>query len=621
MPTYGRSGKCSQLRTGSRSFLLSPTKHTVSSDDHESSLVVSSSEPKRIKLSQTSLSSPLNSWKLFTSDTDFPRSIDDNHSTLHIESIQSTTPDSADLMQDTNANLESLFGSLDHRNLPNKPSARSTKTTFFNIRTPTYNSEDEEKDPEETAGGSVTQISRQLNLSVQKLDSESHIEQNMDIKEPITNTSSLGNSLIENIARSSRTYGATRSFKADETRLSEDEGENEDDYFDDQVANKTNTNIQSTLDLRISGMNNQFKEEVDIFIEDYGSEDHLHNKLQILMDFKERISEDNDFGQFVGTTGLPAEFIESILKPGDYDTGIGLGLVEICNIIQRQNNNHYAVILFCRGFQHRRNALGKLLAETNQPDKVIEFLGFLAGKGEDIDISLLVDKQGAEKILETIVDRLKNASKSQSQSFLHYCIQIYSSMMVSKALEPKEILLDSTDQILQIVINYRQYTRDLLVSVLQSGVFITSTLDVESLPETVSSQLYSEPLFQSLLEIAMRSKDSQLTLFALGYLVNFTEEDKFINRLDHKSILPMKSYLDRLNLDSRVAEDVYKVGYFCLIYSRLLANNNFVKWLTVSRETRPKLIIGLRRFNETIPNEEKLKDQINYLLHITTSSD
>lgn len=426
----------------------------------------------------------------------------------------------------------SLFGDISPRN-----TKRLCTTLFKESLEVTSESDDEDDEPN---------MSRDINLTVTTVEQSSPTRNTIQVDAMVE---------MESIRASRRTYGVTRSFREGD----EDMGEPEELDADDEERPKDQ--LKSSLDLHLSGMNNRFREELELAHEDYSMEKHVHNRCEVLNELCKRINTSDKFRRFVSANGLGKSFLPEVVKQDGQNLSCMLPLLEAHLTILKENP--------CPATLSFHTAIQPIFATFLQSPIIIDYLSQ----------SEPVSQENVSVAAEAIIKYFHEAPIDSIGAFKTLAIKY-----------PDNKSLEDPAKLIVGVLEDESTNASVVSAILALGVQLTT----ESSP--LQYIFANEDLMETLFKMAEpgllgKGTEFKQSLFALGFLVNLTE-------LHKPDVAQLKRLLDKSVFCTDNLDRIHCAGYFCLICSKHFTDYNVAK-LTKGLETFAKSISS----NETIRNE------------------
>lgn len=567
--TYGRYGKLHNLGFAPSSDVpvLSPTRHIGMRDD----------DSKQVKESPTKQNSKR---KLEES----PPTLTNNDDYLEKPTAPSTKSD-----------LGQLFADLGIPSVSQHPhkEAKRQRTTFFNYISTKVKEDDFEGEANDSDDENQDELLAEVRKQGQELDRQNSVKPSVTSRARIR----LGKLQFPQV-KGQQTYGETRSYRAEEHRLSEDEsdGSSEEELIEaEPIDVQQSAKIQSNVDLQISGMNSQYQEEVAIFIEDYENETVSYQRRILLEDLRSRLKDEEGLYMYFSKSGLQPGFLKKQLlidcKHGD----TAHPWIQLYSTILSKDPNCQAVNYFVHTLYHNPRLLSCLLA---YPD----------GKCRDTlnMLSMLIDRCNEFSLkdfnffpIDELIQVLSHLEANvQSIILCRECIvSYYSNHSVEQfwihILEP---------------LHKDRGNSQILGASLKSCVLISSSIPKEMMPDKMRNAFYDSDIFNSLMSIIdteSATYNTQNSLFALGYLVNMIEDKEFTGKL--KSFEALKQEFERMQLfkhdsDNNI-EQQHIQGYMCMLCGILVKTGKI-------KVDLKKLRNGLQEFSLVLPEKDKIRQEV-----------
>jgi len=536
--------------------------------------------------------------------------------------------------------LDDLPGDEDRNNDERVPKRR--KTTFFAAGASKYYNPDE-KLSDESSSEDLDTLDKEMKQD-SRIDESigTIIKQLSDDKRDSNGKTDLNKAralkvaryttFVRNMSLKGRTYETTRSFRADKRTISDDDestgDENTDDGYTDnrkdissKSGDRSGDKVLSTLDLRISGINAQNKEELDLFVEGYEAERLARNRKDILEEFLQQIHEQTSFAKYLSTRGFPIIFLNQSLRKDCSVESISGIWVRIFLELLKPNANCATLTSYCRVIPNQPKFILTLLHsdKVQSRSNMLEVLSILCDISADFDITKYFneeEKSGFIKELRTCIENPKLSVESTD-----HCLKIYHQMVLTGNVSDEVFFFKLTLSIMKFVRDHTGCESRKLVSILKLGISLTSSLneDDNGLRKRIRDVLFNSEIFTGLIEIAesnMKSRGGdQLSLFALGYLVNFADESKYLEKCNREIFKRLKKLLHAaLQNGSDKTSETHVKGYLALVYGKLLTYKFLKADLDVGKKEKEKIVNVLKEFKEMISPNAQVEKKVDAIL-------
>ena len=547
--------------------------------------------------------------------------------------------------------LTTLFACLDGLATDNDESndsrlSKRRKTTFFGSRVSNYYNPSEDSSNQDSSDDSdasskdksqETCVDESIGTIIKQLGNvREKIDMDKDPNKCRARKLARYTTFVRNMSLKGRTYESTRSFRADERTISDDDDGSsvDDDITEDSNVINTNTNtnlssldglnsdkVLSTLDLRTSGLNTQNKEELELFMEGYEAETSFYNRKDVLKEFLEQIRQRPSFAKYICKFGFPVMFLNQSLREDSKVEDICSLWVMIFMELLKSSTNSRILSSFCRAIPNQPEFILTLLHSKKDEVKssILKVLCKLVDVSTDFDITRYFQEDEQSEFIKELRNCIESSSLSIEST--DQCLRIYHQMVLTGNVGDELSFYKLTLSIMKFVRDRTKCEQRKLVSILKLGISLTSSLNHEEngLRKKVRDVLFNREVFSGLIEITISNIGSQdgnqLSLFALGYLVNFVDESKYLQECDRSVFKKLKKVLhDNMGGANSQTAETHVEGYLALVYGKLLTYKSLNADLSIDEQEKATLINVLRRFEELISSNIQIKRKVDLIL-------
>ncbi len=547
--------------------------------------------------------------------------------------------------------LTTLFACLDGLATDNDESndsrlSKRRKTTFFGSRVSNYYNPSEDSSNQDSSDDSdasskdksqETCVDESIGTIIKQLGNvREKIDMDKDPNKCRARKLARYTTFVRNMSLKGRTYESTRSFRADERTISDDDDGTsvDDDIIEDSNVINTNTNtnlssldglnsdkVLSTLDLRTSGINSQNKEELELFMEGYEAETSFYNRKDVLKEFLEQIRQRPSFAKYICKFGFPAMFLnQSLRKDSRFEDICSLWVMIFMELLKSSTNSRI-LSSFCRAIPNQPEFILTLLHSKKDEVKssILKVLCKLVDVSTDFDITRYFQEDEQSEFIKELRNCIESSSLSIEST--DQCLRIYHQMVLTGNVGDELSFYKLTLSIMKFVRDRTKCEHRKLASILKLGISLTSSLNHEEngLRKKVRDVLFNREVFSGLIEITISNIGSQdgnqLSLFALGYLVNFVDESKYLQECDRSVFKKLKKVLhDNMGGANSQTAETHVEGYLALVYGKLLTYKSLNADLSIDEQEKATLINVLRRFEELISSNIQIKRKVDLIL-------
>lgn len=548
--------------------------------------------------------------------------------------------------------LTALFACLDGLATDNDESndrrlSKRRKTTFFGSRVSNYYNPSEDSSNQDSSDDSdasskdksqETCVDKSIGTIIKQFcNAREKIDTGKDLNKCRARKLARYTTFVRNMSLKGRTYESTRSFRADERTISDDDDDDSsvnDDVIEDSNGINPNPNrnlssleglnsdkVLSTLDLRTSGINTQNKEELELFVEGYEAETSFHNRKDVLEEFLEQIRQRPSFAKYICKFGFPAMFLnQSLRKDSKVEDICGLWVMIFMELLKSSTNSRI-LSSFCRAIPNQPEFILTLLHSKKDEVKssILKVLCKLVDVSTDFDITRYFQEGEQSEFIKELRTCIESSTLSTEST--DHCLRIYHQMVLTGNVGDELSFYKLTLSIMKFVRDHTKCEQRKLASILKLGISLTSSLNQEEdgLRKKIRDVLFNREVFSGLIEITISNigtqDGNQLALFALGYLVNFADESKYLQECDRSVFKKLKKVLhDNMGGANSQTAGTHVEGYLALVYGKLLTYKSLNADLSIDEQEKVTLINVLRRFEELVSSNIQIKRKVDLIL-------